>query len=474
MKKVDLVFRTVGERTSEIALNLAIQNIQPNRVHIIDNVRPFSKAVNQMLQIEYDCDAVVFMDADCLIMEDMTDFLQRNDYPYVDCYVLDKFRGQIHQGVHITRIDLVRAMQQVKVPENDHKYVLRPESRIRSIALSKLELSKHFKHFRIFHDYFQYYDDIFCKIALRELRSRTHHTRIQLDAAEKYWLSQNNDPEFLVALHAVKYAREAKKPDTTPAELADFIAALPEIAKVEIPKLHLPKQKPLTNEEVEEKAHRQWTWQMMRTHSSSSTHASRAKVFGIGLSRTGTKSLTSALYTLGIRAVHYPDDETTLRELTEGNCNFSVLKEYDGITDITVVPYYAQLDKLFPGSKFILTIRDKASWLKSMKAHWSNRPAFMDIDEGIPTKETHMKIRQFLRAAVYGSYEYNAERLSYVYDLHYKSVLEYFKDRPESLLVLNICNGQGWEELCDFLNYPVIQHPFPYTKKQSALMALVS
>ena len=138
MKKIDLVFRTVGERTSKVALDLAIKNIQPNQVHVIENVKPFSLAVQQMLRIDYDCDFVVFMDADCLIMEDMSPFLEENTLPYIDCYVLDKFRSYIHCGVHIGRIDVVRAMQAVKIPKNDPKYVLRPESRIRELAMRKL------------------------------------------------------------------------------------------------------------------------------------------------------------------------------------------------------------------------------------------------------------------------------------------------------------------------------------------------
>lgn len=472
MKKIDLVFRTIGERTSTIALDLALKQIQPHQVHLIENIFPFSAAVTQMLKIDFDCDYVVFMDADCLIMEDMSDFLQRNTYPYVDCYVLDKFRGQIHQGVHITRIDLVQSMQQVKVPEHDLKYILRPESRTRSLALSQLQMSKHFKHFRIFHDFFQSYPHIFAKIALRELRSRTHHTKIQLNAAQKFWSTQTDDPDFVVAQAAVEYAQAAKGLNATPTELAEFIAKLPQIAATEVPKLHLPQQPELTCTEVEALAQCQWSWQLTSDPSAVSAPAS-GKVFGIGLSRTGTKSLTSALYTLGIRAIHYPDDETTLRELMEGNCHFSVLKKYDGITDITVVPYYAQLDQQFPNSKFILTIRDKQSWLQSMETHWCDRPAYGDEEDATMGKEIHMRIRRFLRAAVYGCYEFNRDRLSYVYDLHYQNVLTYFRDRPDSLLLLDICSGQGWEKLCPFLGKPLLQQPFPYTKKQSALLALV-
>jgi hypothetical protein len=86
------------------------------------------------------------------------------------------------------------------------------------------------------------------------------------------------------------------------------------------------------------------------------------KVFGLGLTKTGATSLGDALNTLGIRTIHYPHDEETYVDLTSGNYRLSVLEEYQGVVDISVAAYFAQLDKLYPGSKFILTIRDKVSW----------------------------------------------------------------------------------------------------------------
>ena len=97
------------------------------------------------------------------------------------------------------------------------------------------------------------------------------------------------------------------------------------------------------------------------------------KIFGIGLSRTGTKSLTKALNSLGFNILHYPIDEVTYNELQEGNYKLSILEDCDGITDLTIVSYYAQLDSLFPHSRFILTIRNKEDWLISMKSHWAGK-----------------------------------------------------------------------------------------------------
>lgn len=452
MRKIDLVFRTVGERTAQIALDLAIRNIQPNQVHIIENVKPFSLAVQQMLKINYDGDFVVFMDADCLIMEDMAPFLQENTAPYVDGYLWDKFRGTI-RGLHIARRDVVRAMQAVQVSKDDPKYVLRPESRIRDLALSQLNLEKVFKPFSVFHDFCQFYHDIFAKYALRELRSRTDDHQRKLNSYQEDWETQApDDLDFQVANYAIAYARKHLQVDASTRETAQFIEELPNLAIRELSKKGIPEKSPLTLQEVEELSATIKILNPFKTKN--------RKIFGIGLNRTGTKSLTLALHRLGFKVAHYPDDEVTLKELMTGKYDFSILNDFDGITDIIVAPFYAQLDKLFPDSKFILTIRDKQSWLRSLEAHFSK-----PVVEGVASNENTMLLRRLLRVAVYGTYIFNEERFSYVYDLHYKNVVDYFKYRHESLLILNISKGEGWEKLCPFLSLPVSEQPFPVGEK---------
>jgi hypothetical protein len=91
MAKIDLVFRQIDERTREVSLALAMEHIRPDAVHILDDVRPFSECVTQMLRIDHDCDYVVYLDADCLILDDMRPFLDSCDSAYVDSYVSDRF-----------------------------------------------------------------------------------------------------------------------------------------------------------------------------------------------------------------------------------------------------------------------------------------------------------------------------------------------------------------------------------------------
>jgi hypothetical protein len=363
MQKIDLVFRSIGERTATAALEQAIKNINPHRVHIIENIKPFALAVKQMLTIDYQSDFVVFMDADCLIMEDMSGFLQRNSQPYIDCYVRDRFRGLIHCGVHITRIDLVRAMQEIQVQEPTIKLVLRPESALRKLALRKLNLVPTFKQFLILHDYFQSYQDVFAKYALRELRSRTQYAYDKLTSSQSQW-QPDHDLDLKIAEYAINYSRRVIPEDTPIAKIAEFITQLPEIAAEEISKLNI----------IEKPAFQMLEVENLMQKNNFSVPDSQPKVFGIGLSRTGTKSLTLALNILGISVIHYPNNAATYHDLVTGNYKFSVLEDFQGITDITVVPYYAQLDKLFPGSKFILSTRDRTDWLNSQH-HQNKTPA---------------------------------------------------------------------------------------------------
>ncbi|WP_146166703.1 sulfotransferase family protein [Streptosporangium nondiastaticum] len=191
----------------------------------------------------------------------------------------------------------------------------------------------------------------------------------------------------------------------------------------------------------------------------------KPKVFGIGLSRTGTLSLTTALRTLGFDTAHYPSDASTYATLLAGTARFGVLDRYDGITDITVVPYYQELDLLWPGAKFVLTVREEESWLRSCRRHWE-RPIGNKTGNEIGNKaalgEHYPDLQRFLRSAVYGCHAFHRERFLRVARRHTAEVLRHFAGRDGDLLVLDITDGQGYERLAPFLGLPVPDEPFPH------------
>lgn len=179
------------------------------------------------------------------------------------------------------------------------------------------------------------------------------------------------------------------------------------------------------------------------------------KVFGIGLSRTGTSSLSVAMDSLGVKSIHYPDSDETFRLLANGVFRLPVLEEYDAITDIQTVPFYPQFDEEYPGSKFILTVRDIDSWLESTKRYFRGEEREDRVVKEIEGTHVH-----WLRAAVYGTQVWDRSVFRQRYYNHHTAVMDYFKNR-DNLLVMDICAGDGWNKLCPFLGLDIPNRDFP-------------
>lgn len=166
------------------------------------------------------------------------------------------------------------------------------------------------------------------------------------------------------------------------------------------------------------------------------------KIFGIGLSRTGTSSLNQYLCDLGFHSIHYPRKP------------FSNRFPYDAATDITVSFQFAQLDLLYPNSKFIMTVREKEDWLNSMEKYM-DRP-HKKIINGWPAA---------VRNAFYGSFEFDRLIYGEAYDRHMNSVKKHFKQKPWNLIYINILGGESPERLCKFLNVEYKGNTFPHKNK---------
>ena len=175
-------------------------------------------------------------------------------------------------------------------------------------------------------------------------------------------------------------------------------------------------------------------------------------IFCIGLSRTGTTSLSKALGILGYDIVHFPCDATTIRQLKSGDYNLEILHSKDGISDIVAAAYYKEFYQLFPTSKFILTVREKTNWLSSYKS----------LLDDHKHDWFQNKFVQFMSTVVYGTYHYDEKRLSNAFDQHLKEVEAFFANKNASLLTINICSGEGWEKLCPFLGcaQPPVRFPW--------------
>ena len=168
------------------------------------------------------------------------------------------------------------------------------------------------------------------------------------------------------------------------------------------------------------------------------------KVFCIGFHKTGTTSLGAALSLLGFRVcgpvgVHDASIADRAQALAKDR-----LPHFDAFQDNPWPVLYPFLDRECPGSKFILTIRDPDAWVASACRHFGS-------------DDTPM------RTWIYGVGHPVGHEQTYkrVYLAHNEAVLRYFAKRGKDLLVMNITEGDGWWELCDFLNVATPNEPFP-------------
>jgi hypothetical protein len=179
------------------------------------------------------------------------------------------------------------------------------------------------------------------------------------------------------------------------------------------------------------------------------------KIFGIGLPKSGTLSLRDALQILGYNSVHCPTDDTTVNQIRNGEYELELMRVYDAASDIPIPAIFPQLHSAFPGSKFILTYRDENSWIESQ------RKATFNYDTPKPGST-----RDFYRAILYGITAFNENRFRWVHHKHHEDVARYFSgENAKDLLTINFTAGEGWDELCAFLNVPVPSTPFPHSNE---------
>jgi hypothetical protein len=187
-------------------------------------------------------------------------------------------------------------------------------------------------------------------------------------------------------------------------------------------------------------------------------------IFHVGLPKTGTMSLTKSLRMLGFSVEQYPWDQRTVDQLKMGDYKLDLLNKTDAITDLPSSCFYKEFDREFPGSKFILTIRDKNQWMDSCKRWW-DRIGCNSI-AGINRLDSRLNGSvTFLKAAMFGSIAFNTHRYSSVYDRWEPEARDYFSNRPNDFLVMDITSGDGWEKLCPFLGVDIPSEPFPWENK---------
>ena len=191
------------------------------------------------------------------------------------------------------------------------------------------------------------------------------------------------------------------------------------------------------------------------------------KVIGVGLGRTGTKSLKQALVLLGFGPCHHmtevlPDKQhlwPMWKEIFSSSEDKSEkLKEafrgYVATTDYPGCLFYKEFLQWNPDAKVILTVRDNPDqWIESVQAtifrfKFDNNSARQEF------RESFFACLKKVHGADPREQETDLRKLYLDWNEELKRSI-----KKEDLLVFNV--KEGWGPLCKFLGVPEPDEPFP-------------
>ena len=206
-----------------------------------------------------------------------------------------------------------------------------------------------------------------------------------------------------------------------------------------------------------------------------------SKCFCIGSYKTGTTSLEAVMSGLG-----FSTSSNTLetfrasRDAFKGDYQMlrSVVDRFDymGDSPFGLGSIYIVLDALYPSSKFILTVRDEDSWFRSFRSFHKARLSSQNLnssrddlsrwDFGYPGFAEDVLEYEYLNKPDYDSYPPISKpswlgfssRDTFVerYRHRNSSVLNYFANRPEDLLVLDLSREKSTRQILLFLDLPLM------------------
>ena len=171
------------------------------------------------------------------------------------------------------------------------------------------------------------------------------------------------------------------------------------------------------------------------------------KVLGCGFHKTATTSLTTALRTLGFRMAGFDPELMAAYERRDLRPIWRAARHADAFRDWPWALLYEEFDQRYPDARFILTTRDPAPWVASLRRH---------AERVGPTEA---------RRIIYGTNDVAGNEDLHVarYEAHNAAVVDHFADRPGTLLVFDAAAGDGWNELGAFLGVEVpTDRPFPH------------
>ena len=190
------------------------------------------------------------------------------------------------------------------------------------------------------------------------------------------------------------------------------------------------------------------------------------KIFCIGQNKTGTTSIGKTLEKFGFKLSNQRKGELLITEYIDGKYE-NIIKYCKSADKFQDIPFskpdlYNILDKEFEDAKFILTIRtDTKQWYSSLY-NYHNYLFYKKNKKTKITKTDMINISYVYKGWLYNIFKniyktpdddlYNEEILYKFYEKYNNDVIEYFKNKPDKLLVINLENKEDFFKLKEFLN----------------------
>ena len=204
----------------------------------------------------------------------------------------------------------------------------------------------------------------------------------------------------------------------------------------------------------------------------------RSKVFCIGQNKTGTTSVEAVLKQLGYNMGNQAKAELLIHDWAKRDFKKIVkfCRSADAFQDI---PFsndftYEILDYAFPNSKFILTVRNsKDEWFESIKRFHTKLigkgrlPTADDLKVFSYRYEGWMWENMQLKYGIDETTLYDYKIYTDQYERYNQIVREYFKYRPDDLLVLNLADSDAMKKLHDFLGFDFDGSKMPHLNKSN-------
>lgn len=191
-------------------------------------------------------------------------------------------------------------------------------------------------------------------------------------------------------------------------------------------------------------------------HVAANAQVQRAKVFGIGWAKTGTTTLGRCFELLGY--AHQSQNLSLLPQVLRGDFQktLRIASAKESFEDWPWPLVYHEVNVAFPGSLFVLTTRNPKHWLASYRA-------MLGSENSPPDEVTAVRI------LLYGEDPRKAhdDMLMERFSRHNAAVLDYFRESPSKLLVVDWEKGDGWEQICGFLGLSIPDTPFPHLNQRA-------